>query len=624
MNKILSFQSDGVESPYSWAALPYNISLLSSGMTSLTALSLCIRLYFIFYRNPYSILAIAGEDFTHFLSLSIYTDKIVIMLDSEEVSAPIAAVPGFWNSLCVQINDEESSLKIKINENEFYESINITSVFASPPPLFVLMGQSIIKKNDEYEKNLSFFGKLTEFVLWNHAIGEDGMNFYISCTSEITDSLVHWEPNKMLLNGSVSVKQVSTDVCRSNNTYRVNLTPPLVLPVAKSFCEILKGSFTVEGITTSNSYDAYDAPELLALRSKISYKYLDKKEKNVSNPFKKGWKIYKKLMKTSSISPQIKVSKTTDVGKKEKLVFENRNSSQLPNKRGIRQISDVESIEEGKLIETSELDVISFCDFKKAPILRLNGFCPDLYEVLDETYIVLGEGGEELPFIQGFKGKKITYSRGMWVANSPYSSKYEVWFDEPIVDPEISPMGRHLWLTMITVKEEHSVEDVMLPCDSEYLYLTLSSCPKDYFTCSDGICLPLNLRCDRKADCNDNSDEEQCFKVYVPSENRKDLPCRPLHGENFTNVQLMLQVLEAEIELDIMTLLIEVSLTWKDPSLMYFNLQSDRMSNMVDIEAMNEIFVPKVILMNFLPNTLKCNTFLSFRICSRNETEQLF
>ena len=50
------------------------------------------------------------------------------------------------------------------------------------------------------------------------------------------------------------------------------------------------------------------------------------------------------------------------------------------------------------------------------------------------------------------------------------------------------------------------------------LKLLLSNCDEDQFSCSDGTCIPLDNRCNKKSDCRDTSDEKQCKIVALDAE----------------------------------------------------------------------------------------------------------
>lgn len=41
--------------------------------------------------------------------------------------------------------------------------------------------------------------------------------------------------------------------------------------------------------------------------------------------------------------------------------------------------------------------------------------------------------------------------------------------------------------------------------------LSADACNETEFTCSDGNCIDMNLRCDSYYDCKDFSDEQNCF-----------------------------------------------------------------------------------------------------------------
>ena len=42
--------------------------------------------------------------------------------------------------------------------------------------------------------------------------------------------------------------------------------------------------------------------------------------------------------------------------------------------------------------------------------------------------------------------------------------------------------------------------------------ITFSFCSDNEFTCAEGHCVDMNLRCDGRTDCEDGSDEQEMFK----------------------------------------------------------------------------------------------------------------
>ena len=64
------------------------------------------------------------------------------------------------------------------------------------------------------------------------------------------------------------------------------------------------------------------------------------------------------------------------------------------------------------------------------------------------------------------------------------------------------------------------------------MVLSITGCSEDEFTCNDGSCVDMETRCDRKANCQDISDEKNCKIVsFDPTKYVKDNPPQPILGD---------------------------------------------------------------------------------------------
>ena len=59
--------------------------------------------------------------------------------------------------------------------------------------------------------------------------------------------------------------------------------------------------------------------------------------------------------------------------------------------------------------------------------------------------------------------------------------------------------------------------------ETHEMTLKMSGCEEEEFTCNDGQCIDINLRCDQIINCRDKSDEENCQLMVLESGYKKNV-----------------------------------------------------------------------------------------------------
>ena len=223
------------------------------------------------------------------------------------------------------------------------------------------------------------------------------------------------------------------------------------------------------------------------------------------------------------------------------------------------------------------------CESSHTGILSLKGLC--FSSLLKSSFDLKGyENG--LPYFHGFFGFIM------------YLGKYGYWelFDSvdnntvaqcSSTDGKPYPIGRTTWIMKKSICGYRKDSQVVLG---------MSTCSSGEFMCSNGLCIAVNLRCNTVADCDDQTDEQNCNIVDPPDSYLKHIP--PVNFKSFKkplplNVSFIIErfvnVLDYKHTVDIE---LKVSITWQDSRLTFNNLRENSGSNTLEENEIESIWKP--------------------------------
>lgn len=233
-----------------------------------------------------------------------------------------------------------------------------------------------------------------------------------------------------------------------------------------------------------------------------------------------------------------------------------------------------------------------FCPVCRVAIpvfLRFRGICDS--NLYDDRFILAGLRNNK-PYFRGYYRSHVYYTEsGNWqLENILENNTYAIMEESGSID---FPIGRNNW------QFSHGF------CGKkagELLSLALTQCSKNQeFTCNNGNCIPLNQVCDRRAQCEDKSDELDCSTVLRPDGYQPTLPPPSVNGTGplpvFLNLTLLsfksIDAIHNKFTVDIV-----IRMIWKDIRLQFKNLKKDRQLNIILPEDAKDIWVPVIDFLN--------------------------
>ena len=239
-------------------------------------------------------------------------------------------------------------------------------------------------------------------------------------------------------------------------------------------------------------------------------------------------------------------------------------------------------------------ELCTICSFNKQPVLYLKGFCKNSH--INWVFYPSNNGSWQVAY-EGYRYTRINMRNGSWVMTNRIPSG--VVYDLPSFKGSFNeyPIGRHEW----TFDDNRECKD-----SSEAQNVTLSACQlEDEFTCGNGLCIPIEMRCDNHNDCEDNSDEYSCLSIQLPTSYDKYKPplienkfgkkalleIRKIHIDVLSINQVMLEVHKIDVSF-------RLTFEWIDNRITYFNNENDEATSLValPLNSLKNIWNPERIL----------------------------
>ncbi|XP_059081415.1 uncharacterized protein LOC131879190 [Tigriopus californicus] len=520
-----------------------------------------------------------------------------------------------WFHICVTIvsrpqgDDTMSSIMILYVEGAWVNSAEKQIALSRFVPLrkggTIALGQDQDWPGDGFDEKQSFSGSLTEFNLWNYALSPINISTMASCNSPEQGNVVQWFslPQWNLSNVDLTL-QDSTKLCAMNPLQNMFVIEDKVSNIElKRSCDVLNGKIDVP--MTQNDLETslvFQSNLLEALRAEMGGKRSNCIIKNTLNLFHLGQTMNSKR---EWINPYT-----------QELVL---NQSFLKNYEPLDDRSMC-IYSRGTYLETtlcSNRAACGYCKLQTNTILRLKGLCFTAIfreDDFDTRFFVYGSKNGK-PYFVGFMSSIIFFDDGykMWRLQSLRDVGRYLLLKS--TNPALLPFGRHLW-----VPNGNSTICNLEP--NETLFLTLSVCSPDEFTCNSGACIPLRERCDTDIDCEDKSDEYGCSYLKLGDDYSQTSTPRPIDGGPlpiFINVSVLAFPAIDTVNLKFTSDFI-LNLRWKDSRITFQDLNAASLLNLLGKDDILRVWTPQLVFSNALgPYTTIVDTKTSMLIVMEDE-----
>ncbi|XP_071526735.1 uncharacterized protein [Panulirus ornatus] len=406
---------------------------------------------------------------------------------------------------------------------------------------------------------VSFIGEVTQFNLWSRVLPQEEVSDLAMCRSLPRGDVISWD-REWEVQDVVEYEVDSQALCYHEKPPRFQVFPPMTYNEGCHLCEAL-GGFIPTPRNWSDVRGIYSEAQRLRPECKMLWV-------GIEDEADEGQWVYHYNGRPAYGIPW---------------------ADDEPNGLHYENCGALDAV--GVVDEHCPALSCTCCVVPPDIILTMKGSCET--HVRNLNYMMKYD--KDTRVFVGYGDYKILHDGARWVWLNHQSNETMAHLQPSKYD---YPMGRKWW---------HLDEPLCDQESGEVRRLLLSVCEEHQYTCDDGTCVDLTLRCDLKYDCRDNSDEADCLLVRLPPDYKTNVaPRLPKRSVDNEALEVAGLVSLSNLRVDTSEMLLKVAfgltLVWTESRTTYVNLKSDPSLNLVD-SKLSEVWRPTVVLLNTVDTT---------------------
>jgi len=578
---VLIFQGDGYSRSTSWAY--YNGTI----KTDLFSYTVCHRFQIYYDRPRMYIFTYAYDDKDANELYSEYhlgRKAFRICKKNTRYCAWHMAMPDFyqWRFICISYDGAKDLYKL------FADGEKVSSgSFAGDNPVAPVrsggvnyLGQDQDSVGGGFNGKQSWSGEITQFNIWDFALEDYSIENAAECRSDILGNVQRWDIDNWVLNDVSSKSAPLFELCGAadeGNAKWFLFPNPFDYWFYKSWCSNQGGAIAVP-VSDENYH------ELMDIAENIVDKDIHEKCVHASGS----------LIIWGGPTDEWDEDVWMNPYTKEPVEASFWEAGQPNGGQGENCIRTY--LDRRWQDKSCEEQNCAFCNFPTRMNLSIRGLCASETKLMEgyyDTFYFLSGFISLKPHWRGL-GKSHIYfrpRRQTWRLESFYDTdRYAEFFADDTNPYTYYPTGRTKWF----INEGICQKKGLVPYKMSLTNCIYNDGSGYDFTCTDGTCVNMDMRCNLVDDCPDGSDEKDCDILEVASDYRNELFPITLSGDALevgVNVSILafpdISTLDMSFLADFVLLM-----RWVDPRLQFYNLVETYELNGLSVSIQEQIWTP--------------------------------